>query len=268
MDLVENITILKKNISFIKGFKKKYVTNLYENEKVIDSWIQKNIFYNVSIDEVVFFIKKNKGFYNLFYLATTNEALEKGLNKLLNRNSDLLYVSDIVTKDKNPDIKILFENAGFSEYRTLIRMYRMEKYNPNDYIPDSNLIIAPKNLIDEIYRLINAYFDPFTDQLPTKENLFDWILKENVLAFINAEKVIGFIIYDLVGVTLYLRYWFVHPEYRDRKIGSKLFGLFLNIGANSKRQIFWVISTNENAIKRYRHYGFKEDGTYNYVMMR
>jgi GNAT superfamily N-acetyltransferase len=76
----------------------------------------------------------------------------------------------------------------------------------------------------------------------------------------------GFIIYQLVGVTLYLRYWFVSPLFRDRKFGSKLFNYFLLKGKDSKRQLFWVIQTNENAISRYKHYGFKEEKIYNFVL--
>ena len=37
-------------------------------------------------------------------------------------------------------------------------------------------------------------------------------------------------------------------------------------GKDTKRQIFWVIRTNENAIKRYKHYGFNEENMFDYVM--
>ena len=33
--------------------------------------------------------------------------------------------------------------------------------------------------------------------------------------------------------------------------------LMFAMGANTKRQYFWVKTDNENAIKRYRHYGFE-----------
>ena len=69
------------------------------------------------------------------------------------------------------------------------------------------------------------------------------------------------------NTTNYLRYWFTHPNYRDKKIGSKLLRHFFKIGEDTKRQIFWVIQSNENAIKRYRHYGFKEENMFDYVLM-
>ena len=81
------------------------------------------------------------------------------------------------------------------------------------------------------------------------------------------QKIVGFIIYDLYSTTLYLRYWFVDPLHRNLKIGSKLFREFRNRGKNTSRQLFWVIRSNQNAIKRYLHYGFKEENMYNYVLI-
>ena len=78
-------------------------------------------------------------------------------------------------------------------------------------------------------------------------------------------KILGFIIYDLKASTLFLRYWFVKPNYRDLRIGSKLFNEFLLRGKDTHRQMFWVIRSNENAINRYLHYGFKEEIMYNFV---
>ena len=90
----------------------------------------------------------------------------------------------------------------------------------------------------------------------------------NVLIFIPKieNKIAGFLIYELTTTTLYLRYWFTHPDYRDRKVGSRLLRRFFEEGKDTKRQLFWVIRTNENAIVRYRHYGFVEENMFDYVM--
>ena len=77
---------------------------------------------------------------------------------------------------------------------------------------------------------------------------------------------VGFLIYELKATTLYLRYWFTHPDYRDRKVGSRLLCRFFEEGKDTKRQLLWVIRTNDNAIKRYRHYSFVEENMYDYIM--
>ena len=58
----------------------------------------------------------------------------------------------------------------------------------------------------------------------------------------------------------------LHPDYRDKKVGSRLLRRFFEEGKDTKRQLFWVIRTNENAIKRYKHYGFNEENMFDFVM--
>ncbi len=112
-----------------------------------------------------------------------------------------------------------------------------------------------------------SYFDPKAEQLPDTVDLLFWVEQKNIILFEEKGRVVGFIIYDLKVTTLYLRYWFVHPDYRDQKIGSQLFKEFLSRGKDTQRKLFWVIRSNENAIKRYIHYGFKEDKMYNFVLI-
>ena len=116
--------------------------------------------------------------------------------------------------------------------------------------------------------MLHTNFDPLSEQLPCYEEILDFISRKGVLVYKEKGKVYGFIIFELNGQTLYLRYWFVLPEYRDLKIGSRLFNEFMRAGHATKRQLFWVIGSNENAIKRYRHYGFEVERLYDYVLIR
>ena len=52
----------------------------------------------------------------------------------------------------------------------------------------------------------------------------------------------------------------------DQFPNIKLFNEFLSRGKNTQRQLFWVIKTNQNAIKRYRHYGFEEEKMSNFIL--
>ena len=73
-------------------------------------------------------------------------------------------------------------------------------------------------------------------------------------------------IYEKNPSTLYLRYWFVHPDYQDKKVGSDLMNVFLKRGKDTKRQLLWVRQDNENALARYHHYGFKKDDMCDYIL--
>lgn len=267
MNLVKEYSEIQRNIASIKDLKKHYITNFYENENEVSSWIDARRFYTDTFGEVELLFRKNDGFYNLFYVAATSDAVEEALKTMLKKNPKIRFVSDIVTKKEAPEIKNRFENSGFYEYSSLMRMNRMNQFHLEDYTPDNNTRVADADEFQQVFKLLHEYFDPLSEQLPTKEKLMQWIDNKNVLVNMIEKRVVGFIIYELIGKSLYLKYWFVSPYYREQKIGSKLFQLFLYMGSTSKRQVFWVVRSNKNAIKRYKHYGFKEDKTYDFIMM-
>jgi ribosomal protein S18 acetylase RimI-like enzyme len=125
---------------------------------------------------------------------------------------------------------------------------------------------AQSSDVNAILNLFHNYFDPIAEQLPTEDEIYNWIKKDHLILVQEKEEIQGFVIFDLIGVTSYLRYWFVHPEYRNRKLGSILLNEYFKVSARSKRQLFWVIQSNENAISRYLHYGFKHENLNDYIL--
>ena len=176
-------------------------------------------------------------------------------------------IVDAVTTEVDADVLKVFNHNGFNVYTSLVRMSRI--YNGISIVyeaTDQHLKVANQDESLDVFNQLKTFFDPKAEQLPTQDEIIEWSNNGNILVYKIQNQVAGFIIYQLVGVTLYLRYWFVSPLFRDRKLGSKLFNYFLSKGKDSKRQIFWVIQTNENAIIRYKHYGFKEEKMYNFVL--
>lgn len=267
MKIVENFQAVQNSFTAIKAYKKKSVTNFFLDETKVSKWIENKLFYAIEIGEVLFFVKKNSGFDSLFFIASSIEELQTSLPLLVSQFADSILVADIILKDENSEIRLVFEKYFFYEYTALVRMSRMVSDSLLEFEPIANLKEANVDQIEEITTLFNQYFDPKAEQLPDTEDLLAWVESGSLLVYEIDSKICGFIIYDLNGVTLYLRYWFVHPDYREKKIGSSLFHFFLYKGRNTKRQIFWVIKSNENAIKRYLHYGFKEEKMYNFVMI-
>lgn len=268
MHLVYDISSVNNAYSFAKNFKKRFNTNCFVATEQFVKLIDNKVLYETTIGEVVFFIKKNNSFSNVYYYAASIEELSLALPQLIINMGDETLIVDIVTKDELCKEKEVFELNGFSSYTSLVRMSSMGSVDISDtHIPTSKLRNARKEDVLEIHGLLMSFFDPRAEQLPDQEDLLLWIEQDSILLYEEQGKIAGFIIYDLKTTTLYLRYWFVHPEFRDLKIGSQLFKEFLKRGQHTQRQLFWVIQTNENAIKRYLHYGFKAEKMYNFVLI-
>jgi GNAT superfamily N-acetyltransferase len=267
MKLVTEISTITNAYNQVKNFKKNFNTNFYIKTDQIKKLILNKLLYEITIGEVFFIIKKKDSFSNLYFYASSLNELAKSLPTLLKIFSEETLVVDLLAKnDKCPE-KILFEQNQFILYTSLIRMSCIGKKIYNEGLISKNVRNAIKEDMQVVKKLLYLYFDPIAEQLPDTDDLLNWVNNNRVIVFEENSNILGFIIYDVNASTLYLRYWFVHPKYRDRKIGSHLFNEFLLRGRETHRQMFWVIKSNVNAIKRYLHYGFKEEIMYNFVFI-
>ncbi len=263
IDSFEKINIL---VNDIRSLRKGYLTNFFLDKKRHSIWIQKGELFSMSFFGCHFLLHLTESVNNLFYIAVNQKQLAEGLKTFLPMFPEQLVV-DIVGDEKIASIKELFIEQSFYEYETL---YRMNHVGALEYseIGDSRVVFAEKSDCQSIFDILHSFFNPLSEQLPCYEEIVDFISNQCVLVFREAGKICGFIIFEVNGMTLYLRYWFVLPEYRDLKIGSKLFNEFLHAGRVTKRQLFWVIANNRNAIKRYKHYGFNPENLFDYVLLK
>jgi ribosomal protein S18 acetylase RimI-like enzyme len=265
MELVREISSIANAYNYAKSFKKRFITNCFITTEQFKKTILNESLYEITIGEVCFLLKKNKYFYNLYYYASSINELTTSLPDLLKLFSqDTLVVDLLVKNEKSTEIS-LYEQNGFNLYTSLIRMSNTGKMIYNKDSNSMNVRNAIFHDIAIIEELFNLYFDPIAEQLPDTDDLLNWVKNNAIIVYEVENKILGFIIYDLKASTLFLRYWFVKPNYRDLRIGSKLFNEFLSRGKDTQRQMFWVIRSNENAINRYIHYGFKEELMYNFV---
>jgi GNAT superfamily N-acetyltransferase len=124
---------------------------------------------------------------------------------------------------------------------------------------DAHILPATDKDLFVISDLLNAYFDKYSEQLPSYQELQGWVKDGSMFLYKDKEQIGGFIIFDNLGVSSTLRYWFVHPNYRNQHVGSKLYQAMMWACRSSKRQMHWVVTDNENAIVRYKHYGYQFD---------
>lgn len=265
MKRVESIEQLQQLSAEIRSLRRGFITNFFLDPVKHGLWIAKGDCYTERIGGTLFIIKQSPTFWNVFYCSTTLEEFGADLSAFIAVYSAVTMMFDIVGRDVqcNPVVE-LFKSKGCQEATSLVRMTRMAE--PFDYTPDATIRKANEAEIPQVSQLLHEYFNPQNEQIPYDEELLDYARQGRVLVCEENGKMAGFLIYELNTTTLYLRYWFTHPDYRDKKVGSRLLRRFFEEGKDTKRQLFWVIRSNENAIKRYRHYGFTEENMYDYVM--
>ena len=265
MEIVQSIEQLQQISAEIRSLRRGFITNFYLDPAKHGLWIAKGDCYMERIGSTLFIIKQSPSFWNVFYCSTTLDDFSHDFSDFIAAHPAVTMIFDIVGRDIQcqPMVNLL-HSKGCHEATSLVRMMRMT--TPVDYAADSSIRIAVEQDIPTISQLLHTHFNERTEQIPYDEELLDYARQNHVLVCEEDGKMAGFLIYELNSTTLYLRYWFTHPDHRDKKVGSRLLRRFFEEGKETKRQLFWVIRTNENAIIRYKHYGFQEENMYDYVM--
>ncbi|KQB44196.1 GCN5-related N-acetyltransferase [Flavobacterium daejeonense] len=152
---------------------------------------------------------------------------------------------------------------GFVHYKTFQRMAFLRKEKEKlDSLVD---IEHPKDLEDltAIKTFLEDNFDIFAERIPSVEELKSLIT--GIYLIRDNRQIAALLISEKKGVTEELRYWLVKKEFRKKKYGGALMRYFLNKNGDTKRFVLWVDNTNEEAIDKYKHFGFSNDKIINEI---
>ncbi len=265
MKIVLSFEDLQQQIASIRALKLGFITNFFPDPVKHGMWIEKGDCYTEREGNSLFIIRTSIDFWNIFYCSTTLDVLENDLKTFWQKNSGVTMMFDLVGRDVQCQPLVeRFTGIGCKKATSLVRMTKMTE--PMAFIPDRSVRYAIQKDLPLISVLLHQFFDERTEQIPYDEELVAYVDQKRILVCEEDGTMAGFLIFELNASTLYLRYWFTHPDYREKKVGSRLLRRFFEEGKDTKRQLLWVIYTNENAIKRYKHYGFAEENMYDFVM--
>lgn len=260
----ESGDIVKQNVE-IRNLHKGFITNFFMDEEKHALWIKKGLFFSEKIGDTLFLIKKNDDFWNVFYASTTQDELKSSLNKFNTAYAGETLMIDIVGRKEGCEATSkLLAKEGFTMYCQLVRMSKPT--SAVEYVSLNEVVYASKEETKDVLSLLNQYFDKRTEQIPYLEELENYAEQKHILLNKIDGQIAGFVIFEMSKVSLYLRYWFVHPDYREKGVGSKLVKRYFFEGRETKREQLWVICSNENAIKRYCHYGYNNENMFDYVI--
>ena len=243
------------------------MTNFFPDEERMAVWCRDGAFFEERCDDTQFLVRRQNTFANVYFMGRSVETLGMDWKTFVASNGSGRWVVDLIGPDRiREPMENAFESVGFARLTTLQRMGRKTPVDLAERM--LNVECATVDDISAIKCLLDTYFVAEEEQIPSAEEIEKWIKRQSVyVARGNADNpILGFVIYDLTPATLYLRYWFAHPLVRGKGVGGRLLKAMFAAGRDTKRQYFWVKTDNENAIKRYLHYGFAFESMKDVVM--
>jgi GNAT superfamily N-acetyltransferase len=241
-------------------------TNSYWSSKETLSRLEESSVLIENQSDALLFIEKTPyDFWRFYFYIQDITKINWAIFK------EKVLVAEIVVrnskKEKWGSIIQAFEKKGkFKRYDTYIRFVK-EKSDINVQDVDFSIIeISRDEDFIKIQKLIEDDFDPFSDRIPSIEELKN--LSQTTFLIKDKEQIVAFVIAEKKGITLEFRYWLVLENYRGKKYGSILMKRVLTFDNEIKRFTSWVSQKNKNGILVYKHLGFKEDGLTNYILYR
>jgi ribosomal protein S18 acetylase RimI-like enzyme len=249
---------LHNSFKRIRDLKEGFVTNFFLNPSVSSIWIRHKLLTLVSINKTDFLLRNDKDFAHLYYCSTSELSMISDLSEFMTCNGDKVFTVDLLGNEAGIKfITDLFLKNGFYNYTSLVRMTRKKPQSTRSPFTKRSDVEKAQDLdLMQINTLLHEYFDCYSDQLPHVDELKNWMNKGSIIICKSENDIQGFLIFEDIGFTSYMKYWLVHPHYREKKIGSTLINAFFHETQTATRHLFWVNRTNDNAIKRYMHYGF------------
>lgn len=261
MDTVE----LTNSINSFRKGNREYISNAFLSAQQLDDLLCKSDVCLKQSDDAILILLNKSEFYQGYFFARNLCSFITLIEKLDFSTKALLL--DIIGKEKDvlATIKQL-EMCGVKLYSVYIRMAcnKICKFQESK----SATILASKQEGPLIYNLLYDEFDHFDAHLPTLEDIDQSIKKSEITVIKSNDLIIGLAIFEWLGSrSLYLRELMVSKEFRGKGIADALLQHTLNQINDDVKVTLWVMRTNLPAIKRYKKYGFAEDGLIDYIML-
>jgi GNAT superfamily N-acetyltransferase len=245
------------------------VTNWFATPERIDYWIGRDSLSLLQGERALLILRRDREFHRVYHCAADLAALFAVLRSstgALTANSVL--TADLIGRalDLEP-VAAIYRECGFADHTCLVRMIRMAA--PEEVAEsEPDVAFAGPADVAGVAAFLDRLLDPYTDQIPDEDEILEAASRGNLILVRRGDRVGGLLLFETLGITSHLRYWYVDDGARNQGIGARLIRRFFRLSSGCKRLILWVAAGNSDAIAKYRHYGFRPETLVDRIMIR
>jgi hypothetical protein len=209
-------------------------------------------------DRTILLVNDEYDFFRLYFFSS--DLVDFG--QLLR---DARYPGEVVagylTKNLDKNVAIAFEQGGFLPIATYGRMetYRLPQQRPNPAL-EYAVPADAEQLHQDLFRAFNKY----TDHLPTKARLLDYIENQQVIVNRKMGQIVGAVCFQLKG--LKVNYNYIYSFSGDGldflQLQNNFYGVMNQRGIHAG--FLWINQSNNRLAALYRAAGWRFDGLQDY----
>jgi hypothetical protein len=245
-----------------------FCTNFFSDAQKLQAGGGRNELLGESRAGALFLFRRDQDFFRLFFCAASPAALREGLATLPNLREERLVAEVVGAESALTGVLAQLEAAGFHRYRQLQRMVRLGQSSlPPAAGAEMPVTPAERADVPTILNLLVGAFDRYAEQLPMAAEIESAVAAGQIFVVRMDDTLAGLLFFETQGMTSTLRYWLVTEGFRDRHVGAALMRHYLATQSAVRRFLLWVIASNDNAVQKYRRYGFAPDGLVDQVLV-
>jgi ribosomal protein S18 acetylase RimI-like enzyme len=247
-----------------------FTTSLFAGPEQIQYWADRGALSQVEHCGCLLIFRRDRDFYHLYHVAAGNHQLSTALASHGGAlDSSAVLTADLVGAPGNASAAAgIYQENGFSEYKSLLRMVRIVDPRLPSEPPDPEVAFAAETDAPAIGSFLEGLLDRFSDQIPEPEEIRAAAGRSNILIVRRGQALAGLLFFETKGLTSTLRYWYVSQSSRGQGIGARLIRAYFGLCRSAQRFLLWVANDNSESIGKYEHYGFRREGLIDRIMIR
>lgn len=245
-----------------------FCTNFFPTQAKLQGWIDHDELFGEFRQRCAFFTRKDRDFWHLYFCAADRAALRSEIEVLPCVKTERVAIDIVGSEASLKNLVEAVESVGFRPHARLMRLTRASQSCQPESSPEGTEVIwAGKTDGPAIIDLLEASFDRYADQLPMPYEIDVAIDAREILAVKCDGSLAALLFFETQGLTSTLRYWVVAKQFRSHRFGSALIRYYFEAQKAVRRFILWVTADNEDAVTKYRHYGYNPDGLVDHVLV-
>jgi hypothetical protein len=255
-------------IQQVKAGAPAFCTNFFPVRGKLEGWIERGELTAEIHEGAVFFLKTDRDFKHLYFCAAEATALAREIGVAPCAKNERLALDLVGNEASLKEMVEVLESAGFRRYQRLERLARpgqptLAPGNPED----PAVIPAEPGDRKAISELLERSFDRYADQLPAAHEI-ESAIRDRQIVLVKCEgELAALLFFETQGFSSTIRYWVVSEAFRARRLGSVLMRHYFAAHSAVKRFVLWVMGTNDDALRKYRHFGYAPDGLIDHVLV-
>jgi len=241
-----------------------FCTNFFPVELKLQAWIDHGELLVEQHDGAALFFRTDRDFRHFYFCAANPVALEQGMAAVPALKTERVTTDLVGNESTLKQLLPVLEQAGFRWYTQLQRLMRIGR--PETGREGRVAGFAERPDCPAVLELIENSFDRYGEQLPLPYEMEAAVENRQVLAVKLDGELAGLLFFETQGLASTVRFWTVAEKFRAQRVGSALMQYYFQTQASVRRFTLWVDAKNENAIQKYRHYGYAPDGLIDHVL--